>query len=106
MAGGRFSFKASGRPVSDLVATQEIRTDGEEERQLHFAQEESGIRVGASVHYADAGFVFENFEAFQAGKPMPPLVEKKVTRFKPNLKNPLVKKRRENCRIRPKNGED
>ena len=94
MAGGRFTFRATERPMAELVATQAIRTDGAEEKQLHFTPEEEGTRVGAAFHKDDAAFIFEDFEAFQAGKPIAPLEDQKVRGFQPNLDHPLVKKRR------------
>lgn len=94
MAGGFFTFRATERPMAELVATQAIRTDGAEEEQLHFTPEEGGTRVGAAFHKDDAEFIFENFEAFQAGKPIAPLEDQKVRGFQPNLDHPLVKRRR------------
>jgi hypothetical protein len=94
MAGGRFTFRATERPIAELVATQAIRTDGAEENQLHFTPEEGGTRVGAAFHKDDAAFIFEDFESFQAGKPMTPLAGQRVRGFQPNLDHPLVKKRR------------
>jgi hypothetical protein len=94
MAGGRFTFRATERPMCELVATQAIRTDGAEESQLHFASEEEETRVGAAFHKEDGAFIFEDFKAFQEGRPMPPLKDQKVRGFRPNLDHPLVKKRR------------
>jgi hypothetical protein len=94
MANGRFQMTATERPVAELVATQAIRTDGAEEEQLHFAHEDSGIRVGASFHKEDAPFIFEDFRAFQDSRPMPALKGHSLRGFKPNLDHPLVKKRR------------
>jgi hypothetical protein len=94
MAGGRFTLRATERPMAELVATQAIRTDGAEEDQLHFTPEDGGARVGAAFHKDDAAFIFEDFQAFQAGKPMAPLEGQKLRRLKPNLDHPLVKKRR------------
>lgn len=94
MAGGRFQMRATERPVAELVATQAIRTDGAEEKQLHFTAESSGFRVGPAFHKEDAAFIFEDFEAFQTGKPMSPLIDRNMRSFKPNLENPLVRKRR------------
>ncbi len=94
MANGRFKFTASGRPIADLVATQAIRTDGAEEKQLHFTHEEDGVRVGAAFNKEDAAFIFEDFKAFQEGRPMASIEDQKLRAFKPNLNHPLVKKRR------------
>jgi hypothetical protein len=94
MAGGRFTFRATERPMAELVATQAIRTDGAEENQLHFTPESGGTRVGAAFHKDDAAFIFEDFAAFQAGKPMAPLEDQDVRVFRPNLDHPLVEKRR------------
>ncbi len=94
MAGGRFRFMATDRPMAELVATQAIRTDGAEERQLHFTPGEDGTLVGPVFNKDDAAFIFEDFEAFQAGQPIAPLEDQRVLGFRPNLDHPLVKKRR------------
>jgi hypothetical protein len=94
MANGRFRITATERPVAELVATQAIRTDGAEEKLLHLTPDEAGVRVGVAFDKDDTAFIFENFEAFQAGKPMASLGDQRVQGFKPNLDHPLVKKRR------------
>ena len=93
MANGSFRMNATERPVAELVATRAIRTDGAEERQLHFTPEGSGMRVGAAFHKDDAAFIFEDFAAFQAGKPMPAETGCGKRYFRPNLASPLVRKR-------------
>ena len=93
MAGGRFRFTATERPVAELVATQAIRTDGAEEEQLHFTPEASGVRVGAAFHKDDSAFIFEDFPAYQRGEPMQSL-SGPLRGFRPNPEHPLVKKRR------------
>lgn len=94
MANGAFQMTATNRPVAELVATQAIRTDGAEEEQLHFSHEEAGTRIGAAFHKDDAPFIFEDFRAFQDGRPMPALTDDGLRGFKPNLENPLAKQRR------------
>jgi hypothetical protein len=92
MANGLFQMTASERPVAELVATQAIRTDRAEEEQLHFAFD--GSETGVAFHKEDAAFIFNDFGAFQANEPMPAISGEGRRVFKPNLANPLVKKRR------------
>lgn len=94
MANGRFLMRATERPVSELVATQAIRTDGAEEEQLHFSHEDAGVRVGPAFYKEDTAFIFEDLRAYQEGRSIPPLIGDGLRGFKPNLEHPLVKKRR------------
>jgi hypothetical protein len=94
MENGAFQFTAADRPISELVATQAIRTDRAEEKQLHFTQEASAIRIGAAFHKEDAAFIFKDMTAFQANDPMAAIPGEGARVFRPNLENPLVRKRR------------
>lgn len=91
---GFFRMTATERPVAELVATQAIHTDGAEERQIHLTPEGSEMRIGPLFHKEDAAFIFRDFGAFQANEPMPPISARGKLAFKPNLENPLVRKRR------------
>jgi len=86
---------AKGSSVAELVATQAIRTDKAEEERLHFTEEGTDIRIGATFHEDDAAFIFDNFAAFQDERPTVAIEQGAMGRFRPNLEDPLVKKRRQ-----------
>jgi hypothetical protein len=94
MAHGRFNLTATDRPLADLVSTNMIRTDGAEEEQLHFSSDDKEVRIGASFAKEDRPYIFDDFSAYQDGRPAPSLETRRVKVFKPNLDNPLVRKRR------------
>lgn len=94
MANGRFQMRATERSVAELVATQAIRTDGAEEEQLHFTQEDVGVRIGAAFYKEDTASIFEDLRAYQEERPIPAQIGDGLLSFKANLEHPLVKKRR------------
>ena len=94
MAGGKFKFTATDRPVAELVASQAIRTDGAEEEQLHFKHEEEGVRIGPGFEKEDMSSIYQNFAAYQDGTPIEPLEDQDLRTVKPNLENPFIKSRR------------